>query len=67
MVVNLCASADGARAVKLLFTGEPACYPGLCTDKGRCREVDGALFVLGLTGRAGWLFFLLAAPTGRGR
>ena len=47
------------------FAGEPACYLGGCTDKGRCRVVDGALFLwIVLSGSPGWRLFLALGDRG---
>ena len=59
----------------VLLAEEPACYFGGYTDKGRCRVVDGALFLwIFLSGSPDWhLFFALAdrgataSSRGRGR
>jgi hypothetical protein len=45
MVLGLDFWRSSAVFVIMFLAGEPACYLGGYTDKGRCRVVDGALFL----------------------
>jgi len=59
---------SGVLFANLCFAGEPACYLGGCTDTGRFRDVESALFLPAffLSGSPGW-HFCGVSSSARGR